>query len=233
MRINKYLAKAGLASRRKCDELIKKGLININGVIIDDLATQVKENDYVLYKNKLVQFKFNPVVYLLNKPKGVISTVNDPQNRKTIMDFFQTEERLFPIGRLDRDTTGVILVTNDGDLAHKLMHPKYKIERKYIVHTKLNINKNKLKSIINGVLLENGQKVKANINFLEKKFNRFVFEAILYEGKNREVKNIFKFLDSRVESLHRSSFAGIVLGKLKTGHSKKISLNIIRKIINT
>ena len=89
MRLNKYLAKAGLASRRKCDELIRKGLININGVIIDDLSTQVKENDYVLYKNKLVQLKFNPVVYLLNKPKGVISTVNDPQNRKTIMDFFK------------------------------------------------------------------------------------------------------------------------------------------------
>ena len=161
MRLNKYLAKAGLASRRKCDELIKKGLININGVIIDDLSTQVKENDYVLYKNKLVQFKFNPVVYLLNKPKGVISTVNDPQNRKTIMDFFQTEERLFPIGRLDRDTTGVILVTNDGDLAHKLMHPKYKIERKYIVHTKLNINKNKLKLITNGVFVRKWSKSKS------------------------------------------------------------------------
>jgi len=113
------------------------------------------------------------------------------------------------------------------------MHPKYKIERKYIVETKLNINRSKLQQIENGILLDNGQKVKAKIKFLEKKFNRYVFEAVLYQGKNREVKNIFRFLESRVESLHRSSFAGIVLGKLKIGSTKKISVNVIRKIINT
>ena len=233
MRLNKFLAKSGIASRRKCDDLIKKGLININGITINNLATQVKDDDYVTYKNKLVELKFNPIVYLLNKPKGVISTVIDPQNRRTIMDFFDGSERMFPIGRLDRDTTGVILVTNDGELAHRLMHPKYKIERKYIVETKLNINRSKLQQIENGILLDNGQKVKAKIKFLEKKFNRYVFEAVLYQGKNREVKNIFRFLESRVESLHRSSFAGIVLGKLKIGSTKKISVNVIRKIINT
>ncbi len=232
MRLNKFLAKAGIASRRKCDDLIKLGLINVNGNVVKNLATQISDNDYVQYKNKLIELNFNPIVYLLNKPKGVISTVSDPHSRKTIVDFFNDSERLFPIGRLDRDTTGVILVTNDGDLANKLMHPKYKIERKYIAETKKDINKEKLKHVFNGTTLENGQKVKARVVFIEKKFNRFLYEVILHEGKNREVKNIFKFLDSKVESLHRSSFAGIMLGSLKPGKTKKIPLKVIRKIIN-
>ena len=232
MRLNKYLAKAGIASRRKCDVLIKEGKIKVNGEVVIDLATQISENDFVQYKSKLVELNFNPIIYLFNKPKGVISTVTDPYNRKTIIDYFDSNERLFPIGRLDRDTTGVLLVTNDGDLAHQLMHPKFKIERKYIVETKLPINKSKLKSIFEGTRLDNGQQVKARINFIDKKFNRNIYQAILYEGKNREVKNIFKFLDSKVESLHRMSFAGIELGKLKVGSKKKISLKLIRSIIN-
>lgn len=233
MRLNKFLAKSGIASRRKCDILIKEGKIKVNGEVTANLSTQISENDFVQYKSKLVELNFNPIIYLFNKPKGVISTVTDPYNRKTILDFFDSRERLFPIGRLDRDTTGVLLVTNDGDLAHQLMHPKFKIERKYVVETRLPINKSKLKSIILGVRLDNGQKVKAKINFIDRKFNRYIYQAILHEGKNREVKNIFKFLDSRVESLHRMSFAGIELGKLKVGSKKKISLKIIRNIINS
>ena len=231
MRLNKFLAKSGIASRRKCDELIKDGKIKVNGLLVTNLATQVEEKDFVQCNNKLVELNFNPVVYLLHKPKGVISTVTDPYSRKTILDFFDTKERLFPIGRLDRDTTGVLLVTNDGELSHRLMHPKFKIERKYFIETKITINKDKLKLVQEGVHLENGQRVQAKINFVDKKFNRNIYEAILYEGKNREEKNIFKFLDSKVESLHRYNFAGIELGKLKVGKKKKIPINIIKNII--
>ena len=231
MRLNKFLAKSGIASRRKCDELIKDGKIKVNGSLITNLATQIEEKDFVQCNNKLVELNFNPVVYLLHKPKGVISTVTDPYSRKTILDFFDTKERLFPIGRLDRDTTGVLLVTNDGELSHRLMHPKFKIERKYFIETKVPINKDKLKFVQQGVHLKNGQRVQAKINFVDKKFNRNIYEAILYEGKNREVKNIFKFLDSKVESLHRYNFAGIELGKLKVGKKKKIPINIIKNII--
>ena len=232
MRLNKFLAKSGIASRRKCDLLIKEGRIKVNGTTVSDLSTQIDSNDFVQYNGKLVELNFNPIVYLFYKPKGVISTVTDPFDRKTILNFFDSKERLFPIGRLDRDTTGVLLVTNDGDLAHKLMHPKYKIERKYIVETKISVNKSKLNAIKEGLKLDNGQQVKARVNFIDKKFNRYIYEAILHEGKNREVKNIFKFLDSKVESLHRMSFAGIELGKLKVGGKKKIPLKIIRNIIN-
>ena len=232
MRLNKFLAKAGISSRRKCDVLIKECKIKVNGEVTVNLSTQISENDFVQYKSNLVELNFNPIIYLFNKPKGVISTVTDPFNRKTILDYFDSNERLFPIGRLDRDTTGVLLVTNDGDIAHQLMHPKFKIERKYIVETKLPINKSNLKSIIEGTRLDNGQKVKANINFIDKKFNRNIYQAILHEGKNREVKNIFRFLDSKVEALHRMSFAGIELGRLKVGSKKKISLKVIRSIIN-
>ena len=224
MRLNKFLAKSGIASRRKCDTLIKDGKIKVNGLLVTNLSTQVEEKDFVQCNNKLVELNFNPVVYLLHKPKGVISTVTDPYSRKTILDFFDTKERLFPIGRLDRDTTGVLLVTNDGELSHRLMHPKFKIERKYFIETKVPINKDKLKLVQEGVRLENGQRVQAKVNFVDKKFNRNIYEAILYEGKNREVKNIFKFLDSRVESLHRYNFAGIELGKLKVGKKKKIPI---------
>ena len=233
MRLNKFLAKSGIASRRKCDILIKEGKIKVNGKIVSDLSTQIVDKDFVQFNNKLVELNFNPIIYLFNKPKGVISTVTDPYKRKTILDFFDTKERLFPIGRLDRDTTGVLLVTNDGDLAHRMMHPKFQVERKYFIETKISINQTKLKLVQEGVRLDNGQQVKAKINFIDKKFNRNIYEAILFEGKNREVKNIFKFLDSKVESLHRFSFAGIELGKLKVGRKKKIPLNVIKGILKT
>ena len=135
MRLNKFLANAGGASRRKCDKFINDGLVSVNDKIIKDYSYQIKTNDYVTCNKNPIEYKLSPNIYLFNKPKGVISTVNDPQNRKTELNYFSTEDRLFPIGRLDRNTTGVLLITNDGDIAYKLTHPKYHIERKYIVET--------------------------------------------------------------------------------------------------
>ena len=233
MRLNKFLAKSGLASRRKCDKLIEQGLISINDKIIKDYSYQVQKTDHITCNNNHIENNFSPIIYIFNKPKGVISTVNDPQNRKTVLDYFNTTDRLFPIGRLDRDTTGVLLVTNDGDIAYRLTHPKFGIERKYIVETKIPISKNKLLELSKGITLDNNKIARGKIKFIDKKFNRFIYEIILKEGKNREVKRIIQYFDSKVESLHRFSFAGLTLGKLKSGYSKKISYNYIKSIINS
>ncbi len=228
MRLNKFLAKAGIASRRKCDELIEAGKVTINGKIQKSFSYDVTDNDIVFFNKNYVNLIFEPIVYLFNKPKGVISTVSDPEKRKTVLDYFPVTQRLFPVGRLDRDTTGVLLVTNDGDLAHRLMHPKFHIERIYIAETKIPIANKDLIRISNGINLENGQKVTGKITLKKKHFKKFIYEIILHEGKNREVKRIFTEFGSRVDSLHRKSFAGFELGNLKPGFSKIIPLKTIK-----
>ena len=173
MRLNKFLAKAGIASRRKCDILIESGKVQINGKVLKDYSYQVSNEDLVICEGKLVDFIFQPVLYLFYKPKGVISTVNDPEKRKTVLDYFNGEQRLFPIGRLDRDTTGVLLITNDGGLAHQLMHPKFKIERIYLVKTKLSIRKTGANELRSGLTLENGEKVTGKLTLIHKHQNAY------------------------------------------------------------
>ena len=224
MRLNKYLARMGIASRRKCDLLIDSGEVKINGIIQKNFSYNVTDNDIVICNGYPVELKFDPVIYLFNKPKGVISTSNDPGKRKTVLDYFPNNQRLFQIGRLDRDTTGVLLVTNDGDLAHRLMHPKFKIERKYFVETKTLISRKDMSRLPEGILLDNGQKASGKILLINKQIKKYIYEVILYEGKNREIKRIFSTFGSKVESLHRISFAGIELGGLKPGISKKLSI---------
>ena len=232
MRLNKFLAKAGIASRRKCDILIEGGKVQINGKVLKDYSYQVSNEDLVICDGKLVDLIFQPVLYLFYKPKGVISTVNDPQKRKTVLDYFNGEQRLFPIGRLDRDTTGVLLITNDGGLAHQLMHPSFKIERIYLVKTKISIRKTGANELRSGLTLENGEKVTGKLTLIHKYQNTYHYEIKLREGKNREVKRIFRTLGSKVESLHRTSFAGIGLKNLKVGQVKKISVQQVKNILN-
>ena len=168
MRLNKYLATAGIASRRKCDEIIRSGQVEINGAVVYDFSTQVSDDDIVLCQGKLIEIIQEKVVYMLNKPKGYISTVIDTHKRKTVIDLIPTKDRLFPVGRLDRDTTGILLLTNDGDLAYKLTHPKFGIERKYIVLTKIDIPNEKLTELGNGTILDSIGKVRAKVKRLKK-----------------------------------------------------------------
>ena len=232
MRLNKYLARSGIASRRKCDILIFEGKININGNIIQDYSYQVKKDDIVSYDNKIIEIKSPAVIYIFNKPSGVISTVNDPLKRKTILDYFSKDERLFPIGRLDRDTTGIILITNDGDIAHTLMHPKFRVKRKYVVSTKIPLLKSNIIEISKGIKLSNNDYVTANIRIIEKNNKNYFYDIDLYEGKNREIKRIFKHYKSKVITLHRYSYGGILLGNLKPGNKKMISVKQLKSKIN-
>lgn len=232
MRLNKYLAHAGLASRRKCDEFIQSGKVKVNGEVCVDFSRQITEDDIVHYAGGLVKAAEERVVYLLNKPAGFISTVSDPQKRRTVVDLLPDKERLYSIGRLDRDTTGVLLLTNDGELAYQLSHPKFQVEKVYVALSAIDIPPDKLKLVPKGVALEDGAIARGDIRKLGREGKNFVWEIILKEGKNREIKRLFKALGSSVLKLHRKSFAGITADYLKSGKYKRMTTREITALIN-
>ena len=231
MRLNKFLARSGIASRRRCDEIIKSKKISINGQIVTDFSYQVQKEDIILYDGKYLEIEDKSLIYILNKPKGYICTSQDTNDRLKVIDLIDTNARLFTVGRLDRDTTGIILLTNDGDIAHYLAHPKYNKEKKYYVKSKGRIESSLLKKIKNGYLLKDGTKVKANIRLISSSGNIFEWDIILTEGKNREIKRIFSEFNSRVTLIHRYSFAGIELNNIKIGKYKAISKKELQKRI--
>ncbi|NQU67318.1 MAG: rRNA pseudouridine synthase [Candidatus Marinimicrobia bacterium] len=222
MRLNKYLARTGLGSRRKCDEFIKDEKINVNGNIVTDFSLDVSDDDVIFCDGKILQTKDETFVYMMNKPKGHICTNEDPQGRPTIFDLMNEYHRLYSVGRLDRDTTGLILLTNDGDLSFRLTHPKFRIVRKYWVKTGEDIPNSILKKVQDGVKLENGELARCQIRRVDKKGQKVFWDVELREGKNQEVKRIFISLGSRVMDLHRYHFAGLELGSLKLGSYRKL-----------
>jgi len=231
MRLNKFLARSGIDSRRKCDELIRNEKVLVNGKIITNFGYQVLNDDVVMCNNKYVSFEDDKVVYLLNKPRGYICTSKDTHNRNKVIDLIDTNLRLFTIGRLDRDTTGIILLTNDGDIANSLAHPKYQKEKKYYVKTKGKIEISDIKKIQKGFRLDDGTKVKAKIFQSSQLGNNFEWDIILTEGKNREIKKIFSNFGAKVTLLHRYYFAGFQLNNLNPGKYRKLSKTELNKII--
>ena len=229
MRINKYLAKCGIGSRRKCDEYISSGKIKVDGKKVTDFSFDVKDDSYVQFNNKLVN-KLENVIYMLNKPRGYICTKNDNLGRKTIYDLLPDKLDLFSVGRLDYDTTGILLVTNDGDLCYKLTHPKFNVDKKYYVFTDKKLSNSDILSIKKGIKIDN-EILKANVKFLENINNGYFWDVVLTEGKNREIKRIFNFFDIKVLNLHRYEFSGLRLNELKEGKFKKISKKDFNRII--
>ena len=230
MRLNKFLARAGIASRRKCDSFIETGKVKVNGHVKTNFGYQVGPDDIVICDGRSIDALPKRKVYLVNKLKGYISTSSDPQGRKCVIDLVPSPHRLFTIGRLDRDTTGAILVTNDGELANKLMHPKNQIERVYIAASKLNISREKRGLLSNGLDLGDGTKVRGKLQRLNRKGGLIYWKVVLKEGKNHEVKRIFKALNSAVVHLHRQSFAGLEIDGISPGKSrvlKKIEIDNI------
>ena len=231
MRINKYLAKCGLGSRRKCDEFISSGKIKVNGKIVTDFSLNVSNDCFVQFNNKLIN-KSEDVTYILNKPRGYICTKDDDLDRRIIYDLLPNKNNLFSIGRLDYDTTGILLVTNDGDLSYKLSHPKFNVDKKYYVFTDKKLSSTDIIKVRKGIRLDNDL-LKADIRFLEHINNGYFWDIILKEGKNREIKRIFKYFDSQVLNLHRYEFAGIKLNGLKEGKYRKISRKFLNKVLET
>ena len=228
MRLNKYLAKCGIGSRRLCDEFIRNNKIKINNVIVTDFSYHVKENDYVQFNNKFVEIELSNYYYILNKPKSYVCSRRDNKKRKIIYDLLPKESRLFSVGRLDYDTTGLIIVTNDGDFCQKLTHPKYKVKKKYHVLTDQKLSKNNINEISKGIIVDK-DKLTGQIIFLDKQKNKFLWNVILTEGKNREIKRIFNFFNIKVLAIHRYQFSGIKLGRLKEGKFRTLTKHEINK----
>ena len=232
MRLNKYLARCGLGSRRKCDSFIEQGLIKVNGKKIKDFSIKVSENDFVQFKNRILNYVEENYLYIVNKPRGYISTLDDPRGRKKVIDLIDSNIRLFNIGRLDYNSTGLILFTNNGDIANILLRPENKFDKKYYVETDGKLSKDDIFSIKKGLKIPDFGMVRADISFLESNNKEhYIWDVKLNEGKNREIKRIFGYFDISVNKLHRYEFAGIKLGNIKSGKYKRISFNQIENII--
>ena len=234
MRLNKYLALSGVASRRMADNLIKAATTTVNDIVITDPAFRVKKDDMIRYDGKNFKINQKHVVIMFNKPLGVITSMDDPKNRPVIADYFPNNMRLFPIGRLDKNTTGLLLVTNNGDLANKLMHPKNLIPKIYEAETDLLLNAKIISKIKKGVFIGYNQWAKAIVVNQKKIKSRILVTLQLHHGKNREIRRLFKKINRRLFSLKRVRYGDLELGNLPLGKSRelnKIELNKVQKSI--
>lgn len=217
IRLNKFLANAGICSRREADEFITAGVVSVNGQIVTELGTKIKRSDEVKFHDQPVTIE-RKVYVLLNKPKDCVTTSDDPQDRKTVMDLVKDacKERIYPVGRLDRNTTGVLLLTNDGDLASKLTHPKYLKKKIYHVFCDKNVTKADMDQIASGVTLDDGEIHADSISYTSDT-DRSQVGIEIHSGKNRIVRRIFESLGYRVVKLDRVYFAGLTKKGLRRG----------------
>ena len=217
LRLNKFLANAGICSRREADEFIQAGVVTVNGEVVTELGTKVLRTDSVMFHDQPVKIE-KKVYVLLNKPKDYVTTSDDPQQRKTVMDLVKNAcpERIYPVGRLDRNTTGVLLLTNDGDLASKLTHPKYLKKKIYHVFLDKNVTAHDLQQIADGIQLEDGEIKADDVQYASPTDKKQVGIEI-HSGKNRIVRRIFESLGYRVQKLDRVQFAGLTKKNLKRG----------------
>ncbi len=218
MRLNKYLAKAGVASRRESDRLIQAATTFVNGQLILDPAYSVTEADEVVFDNQRIRLKTEIIVLMLHKPKNTITTLKDTHGRRTVIDLIPSKERLFPVGRLDKDTTGLILLTNDGELANYLMHPKNRVPRVYKVEIEGRLDNKSTQKIERGMYIGEGEFGRGKVLTQKTEKKRSVLTLELRQGKKREIRRMFHFLDTHIFSLKRTSYGPVLLGDLSLGH---------------
>ena len=223
IRLNKFLANAGVCSRREADEFITAGVVSVNGEVVTELGTKIKRSDVVKFHAEPVSIE-RKVYVLLNKPKDTVTTSDDPQERRTVMDLVKgaCNERIYPVGRLDRNTTGVLLLTNDGDLASKLTHPKFLKKKIYHVHLDKNLTKADMEQIAAGIQLEDGEIHADAISYTDD-FKKDQVGIEIHSGKNRIVRRIFESLGYKVVKLDRVFFAGLTKKGLRRGDWRYLS----------
>ena len=223
IRLNKFLANAGVCSRREADEFITAGVVSVNGEVVTELGTKIKRSDVVKFHDEPVSIE-RKVYVLLNKPKDTVTTSDDPQERRTVMDLVKgaCNERIYPVGRLDRNTTGVLLLTNDGDLASKLTHPKFLKKKIYHVHLDKNLTKADMDQIAAGIQLEDGEIHADAISYTDD-FKKDQVGIEIHSGKNRIVRRIFESLGYKVVKLDRVFFAGLTKKGLRRGDWRYLS----------
>ncbi len=225
MRLNVYLARAGVASRRKADELIKAGQVSVNGRA-GQLNDEVYEKDEVRLDGRILELqKFKYI--LLNKPAGYVTTLDDPQGRKTVIDLVDVNERVVPVGRLDYDTTGVLLMTNDGELANRLMHPSNEVDKVYEAEIKGEITPKILNKLSIGVELDDGV---VSASAKAEKINKNKVRLTIHEGRKHQVKKMLAAVGLPVAELHRSEYAGLGTGNLKAGQWRELTAKEIKML---
>ena len=231
MRLQKYMSECGVASRRKSEELIKKGEVYVNGRQITELGFQVSSKDEIIVSGKEIK-KEDKEYYLLYKPNKTVSSVKDEKGRTTVVDLIESKVKLFPVGRLDYDTSGLLLITNDGELSNILTHPKYEIERVYEVKIDGLIKGNEIKTLENGIVINNikTKKCKIKLKKLDKNNKKSYLTVKLEEGKNHEVKNLFAYFNYKVLKLKRVRFAFLTLDNLKMGEYRKLNVKEIKDL---
>jgi 23S rRNA pseudouridine2605 synthase len=225
MRLNKFIAHCGVCSRREAIELVKNGQIQINGKVITEPGTIVNNGDKVSYKGKNLQLEVKKVYYLMNKPKGVITTLEDERGRKTVMDIikFKIKERIFPVGRLDRATTGLLILTNDGDLAKKLTHPSHKVKKIYHVVVDKPVSPEDLATIKKGITLEDGIAIVDKVDYVSGVKGKNELGIEIHIGKNRIVRRIMEHLGYQVIKLDRVYLAGLTKKDLPRGFVRPLT----------
>ena len=208
-RLQKVIANLGYCSRRKAEELISEGKVSVNGNVVKELGTKVKTSDTIEVEGNILDNNKNYEYYILNKPRGVVTTTHDEHDRKTVVDLIDTNTRIYPVGRLDYDTTGLLLLTNDGVLANKLMHPSSKIDKTYIAKIEGMISPISIKKLRSGVVID-GYKTRparVKVKSVNKKTNKSIVEITISEGKNHQVKKMFEAVGHHVEKLKREKYA--------------------------
>ena len=223
-RLQKVIAASGLTSRRKAEELIKQGKVLVNGNIITELGTKVSSSDEIIVDGKIIE-KEEKEYFLLNKPRGVVTTTSDDKGRKTVIDLIKTNKRIYPVGRLDYDTTGVLLLTNDGEFANILMHPSHNINKVYIAKLEGIIKGEQINKLKEGVLIDNVlvKATRVKLKKVNQEKNTSLVEITIHEGKNHQVKKMFEAVGFNVEKLKRERVDIFDLKGLNSGEYRKLT----------
>lgn len=223
-RLQKVIAEAGIASRRKAEELIKEGKVKVNGKVITELGTKVDNKDIIEVNNKIIEKELKEY-YLLNKPRGVITSTSDDKGRKTVIDLIDTDARIYPVGRLDYDTTGALLLTNDGEFANILTHPKNNIDKVYLAKLNGIIKGEHINRLKDGVMLDNVlvKPSRVKLKKVDPSKNTSMVEITVHEGKNHEVKRLFESVGFLVDKLTRERIGIFNLEGLKSGEYRKLT----------
>lgn len=231
-RIQKVIANYGYCSRRKAEELIKEGKVLLNGEVVRKLGTQVSKKDTIVVEGVTITKEINYVYYLLNKPRSVVTTTHDEKGRKTVLDYVPASERIYPVGRLDYDTTGALLLTNDGRLSNFLMHPKTEIEKVYIAKIEGIISGYALKQLKEGIWLDGKKTASASVKLRkkDKKKGTSLVEITIHEGKYHQVKRMFEQLGYSVLKLKRERFAFLDVKNIKSGEYRPLTVKEVKKL---
>lgn len=232
-RLQKYLSSCGVASRRKSEEMILEGKVKVNGVIVKELGTKISNKDEILVDDKPIN-REEKEYYLLYKPESIISSTKDEKGRTSVIDLIDTKTKIYPVGRLDYDTSGLLIITNDGELSNLLMHPSSDIEKVYSVKIDGIIGGKEIKELENGIILDGikTKKAKVKLRKTDKKNNKSYLDITITEGRNHEVKNMFNYFGFKVLKLKRTRYAFLTLEELKKGEYRPLSIKEVKQLYN-